>query len=222
MADLLRSHPDISVAGEILNPYNPEGIRLHFRRKTAVIKHIKRSLLAQPGKCRGAQTHLLHFRMHSIPLSYLVEQLPDFRYILLYRRSLAEQYVSWKLAKQTGKWVGTTQTAVHTTKCRVDREEFIEWCTAVKSRYMEAVNCPELWRNSVSLSYEALAANPQLALEESIFPFLGVRPVRVNSRLRKQNPRTLAECVENFADVADLLNQQNLELSNLVMPKAKN
>lgn len=33
LADLLRQHPDISVAGEILNPYNPEGLRLRFRPK---------------------------------------------------------------------------------------------------------------------------------------------------------------------------------------------
>jgi len=211
LADLLRQHPDISVAGEILNPYNPEGIRLRFRPKQRVLLHIKRSVKALSGKCRGAQTHVYHFHMHRVPIQYLADSWPELRFLVIYRADLAAQYVSWKLAKQSGRWVGTSDTAVHSNKCLVAPEEFLQWCASIRHRYAEVSACSGLWQRAVILSYEDLSGDPELVMGETVFPFLGLAPVSVAPRLRKQNPRTLSECVANFAEVRELLEQQRLQ-----------
>lgn len=211
LADLLRQHPEIAVAGEILNPYNPEGIRTWLRPKRWVVWHIKRSLKALEGKCRGAQTHIYHFQIHRLPLAYLVGCWPQLRFLVLYRENLAEQYVSWKLAKQSGRWVGVSDSAVHRGKCIVVPEEFLKWCDSVRSRYAEASSCLGLWERAITLSYEELSRYTGRVLTERVFPFLDVDPVPVFPRLRKQNARPLCECVANFAEVRDLLEKQRLE-----------
>ncbi len=210
LADLLRSHPKVSVAGEILNPYNPEGIRLSLR-PAAVLRHIRRALRALDGECRGAQTHIQHFRLHGIPIEMLCGELPEIRFIVIYRRSLAEQFVSWKLAKQSGRWVGNSDSAVHKTRCIVEPQEFQAWCANVRDRFAEVTNCSALWERSISIAYEDIATSPQSILAERVFPFLGVEPISVQTRLRKQNPRPLNQCVENYREVADLLNRERLE-----------
>ena len=133
------------------------------------------------------------------------------RFIVIHRRSLAEQFVSWKLAKQTGRWVGNSDTAVHRERCVLDPQEFQSWCAQVRDRFGEVTACSTLWKRAISIAYEDLATAAQDIMAERVFPFLGVESVRVVTTLRKQNPRTLAECVENYGEVADLLNQERLE-----------
>ncbi len=211
LADLLRSHPEISVAGEILNPYNPDGIRLWCRTRGSVLRHIDRSLRALDGICRGAQTHIYHFRLHRIPIEYLCKARPKLRFLVIFRKSLGEQFVSWKLAKLSGRWVGTSDKAVHHDKCIVDPVEFRKWCAAVRERYAEVTACNALWMRAVSIAYEDLCHDQAEVMQRKIVPFLGVEPIKLKTRLRKQNPRSLADSVENYGDVADLLCQERLE-----------
>lgn len=213
LADLLRSHPEISVAGEILNPYNPEGIRTRFRTRTGVIRHIKYSLRALKGKCRGAQTHIYHFQLHGLPMETLVRTIPTLRFILIYRQSLAEQFVSWKLATLSGRWVGTSDSAVHKNTISLDVHEFRRWCDAVRQRYAELSRCRSIWERSVLLTYEELCSSPQQVMSQKVFPFLEVKPVLVKTRLRKQNPRPLKQCIENYAEIGDLLEREILEVA---------
>lgn len=212
LADLLRSHPDVSVAGEILNPYDPQGIRLWLRSRGAVLRHIRRSLRALEGKCRGAQIHVYHFRLHGIPLETVCKKLPELLFLVIYRRSLAEQFVSWKLAKESRHWVGTSLKAVHKSTCVVDPLEFKRWCEAVRDRYAEVAACGSLWQRAISLAYEDLCENRDLIMSNKVFPFLGLQPVPVHTKLRKQNPRPLQECVANYAEVADLLAVERLDI----------
>lgn len=211
LADLLRSHPEVGVAGEILNPYNPEGIRLSFRSRSAVLRHIRRTLRALDGVCRGAQTHIYHFRLHRVPIEVLCQKLPELRFVVIHRRSLAEQFVSWKLAKQTGRWVGNSDAAIHKERCVVDPQEFRSWCANVRDRFAEVTACDSLWKRAISIAYEDLATSAPEIMRQRVFPFLGVESMSVQTRLRKQNPRSLPECVENYAEVADLLNQERLK-----------
>ena len=211
LADLLRSHPDISVAGEILNPYDPRGFRLFFRSQKRVIRHIVNSLRALDRKCRGAQTHLLHFEMHRLPLEVLWRALPDLKFIVIFRRSLGLQYVSWKLAKVSGHWIGVSKDRIHRTKITVDPHHFQIWCQAVRRRYRALENCPGLWNRAVAIAYEDLVASPQQVMDQWVFPLFGVHAVEVKSHLWKQNPRELHECVENYAEVGELLERERLE-----------
>ncbi|WP_460166660.1 sulfotransferase [Thermostilla marina] len=213
LASLLRSHPDISVAGEILNPFDPQGIRTRFRFRHQVFAHIHRSLRSQPGACRGAQTHILHFRLHGIALQEVASHFPDMRFLVVFRRSLAEQFVSWKLAKNTGHWVGTSAKAVHAATCKIDPVEFGAWCDAVRERYAEVESCTAIHRRAVTIAYEDLAQDAANLLAEHVFPFLCVRPHPVSTTLRKQNPRKLGECVENYDEIRDVLERATLHLS---------
>lgn len=211
LADLLRSHPEVAVAGEILNPYDPQGIRLSLRSRRAVFRHIRRSLRALDGTCRGAQTHIYHFRLHRITIEALCQEMAELRFVVIHRRCLAEQFVSWKLAKESGRWVGSSEHAVHKRTCIVDPHEFQLWCSEVRDRYAEVTACDRLWKSAISVVYEEIVSSPEGIMSNKVFPFLGLGPVSVHTKLRKQNPRRLDQCVENYREVAELLNQERLE-----------
>lgn len=176
-----------------------------------MISHIKRSLKALEGKCRGAQTHIYHFELHGISLSYLLDRFPQLRFLVLYRQNLAEQYVSWKLAKESGRWVGVDECAIHKNKCVVLPEEFLQWCHRVRHRYEQLLECPGLWERAIVLSYESLSQNCEIVMATKVFPFLDVNPMPVSPRLRKQNPRPLSESVVNYSEVREVLEKQRLE-----------
>lgn len=211
LASLLRSHPDVGVCGEILNPTNPAGIGLRLRTTNAVIRHIEVSLRSLGLPCCGAQTHVYHFILHKLSIDTLCKAMPDLRFLVIYRKSLAEQYVSWKLAKRTGKWVGTSDDAIYKDRVIVQPEEFIAYCATLRERYKLLRDSVYLRRRAISFSYEQLVENPQIVFAQVIFPFLGLPNVTVYTEMKKQNTRPLSEVVVNYRDVKDLLEAARLE-----------
>jgi len=211
LASYLRSHPDVGVCGEILNPTDPSGIRLRLRTTRAVIRHIEVSLRSLGLTCCGAQTHIYHFILHRLPIDTLCTAMPDLKFLVIYRKSLAEQYVSWKLAKTTGKWVGTSDESIYRDRVVVDPNEFMSYCANLRQRYELLTESVQLRSRAISFCYEQLTAEPQSVCEKLIFPFLGLPKVSVYTKLKKQNTRALSEVVVNYQEVKDLLESARLE-----------
>jgi hypothetical protein len=79
------------------------------------------------------------------------------------------------------------------------------YCSELRRQYASLLEAPWLGECSVLVSYEELVADPRGIFAERICPLLATRYAEPRTRLRKQNPQPLAERVENYTEIADLL-----------------
>ena len=210
LLDYLRCFPAIEVRGEVLNPKVTEGIRERGVSTAAVLRHVRRYVYGvKPGaaeRCYGTvKIHLPQLETRGLTVDDLRGAFPAARYIVLFRESLGEAFVSRLRALRTGQWlVREGEKRVETT-VHVERAELQAYLDATRASYMALASREWLAPCSVHVGYETLAREPQRVLDETICPFLGVAPVPVRTTLQKQNTRALEQVVENYDEVADLL-----------------
>jgi hypothetical protein len=132
-------------------------------------------------------------------------EFPNAKYVILYRQSLAEQFLSHKMAQATSQYVLVRGETRREAKILVDSGELREYCDDVRQRYQAALACPWLKGRSVLLSYEELVEEPNYWLRDQICPLLETPFATPETRLQKQNTRSLAERIVNYREVAALI-----------------
>jgi len=210
LLDYLRCFPEIEVRGEVLNPNVTEGIRDRWVSTAGVLRHVRRYVYGvKPGKAgrrlSTVKIHLPQLEARGMTVDDLRAAFPTARYIILFRESLGDAFVSRLRAFRTGQWlVREGQQRVEAT-VRVERPDLLAYLEAMRASYAALAARQWLTECSVHVGYETLAREPQKVLDETICPFLGVRPVPVRTTLQKQNTRPLEQVVENYDEVRDLL-----------------
>ena len=181
-----------------------------------VKRHVRWSLQSLSRKLAGAQIHIGHLEHHNLTARDLCECVGSCKLLILYRESLADQFVSWQLARQSNRWVGNSQTDIHTKKIKIIPEEFSTFCNMIQQRYLGVMQTPGVRESSTVLSYEELCELPNQVFTDRIFPLLGQSPVAIHSKMIKQNRRPLSETVTNYKDLEPLLRnaQQSYSLAS--------
>ncbi|HVE13364.1 MAG TPA: sulfotransferase, partial [Elusimicrobiota bacterium] len=187
---MLNSVEHVCLAGEVLNPGNSFGID-RSAKPEAALRHVFYSAYDRPrGSIGGAKLLLEDMRALGIGVSQLASILPTARFIILYRESLLEQYVSLQIAAATGIWkVETAAPAGRPHVVAIDPEDFREFCESTRQSYEEVLGFPGLAARSSIVCYEDLARDPERYLNERILPFLDLPPAAVKPPLRKQRTR---------------------------------
>src|SRR5207244_4288556 len=90
----LNSIPGVSFASEILNTSMFYGIRGRWITKKTVLRHIAYSINDCKHRICGAKLLKIQLDAHGLHLEDLKKHFPNARFIILYRRSLLEQFVS--------------------------------------------------------------------------------------------------------------------------------
>jgi hypothetical protein len=132
---------------------------------------------------------------------------------VLYRVSLLDQFVSLKLAQTTGRWIETCPDDETRHSITVDLDELSEFADITNRRYIELVHHPALGGRHKLISYESLVADTQGVFNDTIWPFVGIPPVTVNSVLRKQNRLSLEACVTNLREVRSAVHSGRIRAS---------
>lgn len=205
LIDLLQSLPGVDCQGEVLLPTTPIGLSREEYSPEAGLSHLRQSLQTLAASARGCKLMLYQLRACGLSAADLHQAFPAARYIVLYRESLADQYVSDRCAQATRQWTmrpGETRKQV---RVSLDRTQLEWFCRSTQQSYQDWMASPWLRDCSVVLSYEELVADPRHWIGERICPLLGVPPAEPRTQFRKQNPQPLAERVLNYADVADIL-----------------
>jgi LPS sulfotransferase NodH len=210
LGDYLNSHPMVACEFEILN----QGMIPHLR-----IVSLERDLhfyldtlfRAIQGKIKCGKLHFPHFNDFGITVDHLLEWFPRARFIILYRGSLLEQFVSLKLAEATGRWIATRPEEETDREVAIDVAELLAFALATKNQYEQLANHPPLRGRHLTISYEELASDASRTFETKIWPFLGILPFPLKTVLRKQNRRSVRESVSNFHEVESLLSSGVLE-----------
>src|SRR5205085_10957081 len=104
LVDYLDGLPGVQSLSEILNWRTRIGPRREVPTHGA-IRHIRVSMQTLQSPLRGCKLFLSDLEDFRLTLEDLDGEFPDAKYIVLYRKSLAEQFVSLELARMTQQWI---------------------------------------------------------------------------------------------------------------------
>jgi hypothetical protein len=138
-------------------------------------------------------------------LTLLDQAFPTAKFIVVYRESLAEQYVSQVLAQATQQWLLAPGEQQRQTQVVIEPASLRWFCEQTRAAYRTLLAHPGLMEKAVLLSYEELTAEAKRCLNERICPLLGLPASAATARTRKQNTQHFTQRVANYAKVAELL-----------------
>lgn len=207
LATLMKSHPDVFQHGEILGEFqlespfvrrriNRSGVNAYLDRRLSRltaerltgVKILYGNLEARYGQVRGIpgnETLLAHMLAD-----------PSIRLVHLRRRDKLALLISMRLAGELQNWTSGSY-GDKTVEMPVDwvRDRF-EWLEAWETRIAREAPRDRL----LQMTYEDLTTDTPGEMAR-LFDFLDLEPAEVKSRMSKQNTRSKAEVVENFAEL---------------------
>jgi len=205
LIDYLNRAGGISCHSEVLCPTLSFGPLSRRTGPHAALHHIRRSLQTFSAPIRGCKLMLDQIERCQLTVDDLSDAFAGARFIVLYRQSLAEQFVSLKTASLTNQWVLLPGQEARMAQIRIERAELRAYCDQIKSYYDTLLATPGLAERAALLSYEELTADPQYWLGEKICPLVGAAAGHVETAMRKQNTRSFADQIENYREVEALL-----------------
>lgn len=195
--------------GEVLNPqiypFFGKITNFPYKRFLALLKI--RFILSQG----NSSVKLIFSQLEKlgIDLGDLQTSFPSARFLIIYRKSLLDCYISSLRAQETREWSSKSNNVEPPNATfQIDKDAFLNFCHQVKSAYLKC-NSESLLTRSLVIEYEELAADPQNLFAREICPFLDVSYVPVKSRLRKQIQTPLSQLIENFDEMSDLLSSKD-------------
>jgi LPS sulfotransferase NodH len=220
LIDYLNQLPGVWCYGEALAPQLAIGPRRADLPPAAALGHLRRSLQAVKSPVRGCKLMLEQLADCKLSAGEIAAAFPGAKFIVLYRESLAEQYLSGRSAHATKQWLVPRGQVARRARVTVDPAELTRFCEWMRRSYSAVVSDPVVARHGTLLSYEELTSDPQRCLTERIGPLLGILSIEPQTRLTKQNPQSLAERVENYAEVAELLTSPACRQRHAWLPAA--
>jgi LPS sulfotransferase NodH len=205
LMDYLQQLPEVGCRGEVLGRATPIGPRRARLPPAVAMRHIRYSLQGLKTSVRACKLILDHLANCRLSIGDLDAAFRGAKYIVLYRQSLADQFVSFKTALLTGQWTLRAGQPPKHAKITIDPAELKAYCERVRSGYQNVLGQAWLGERAVLVSYEELIDRPCYWLHEHIGPLIGVCGARPVSRLRKQGTQPLEQRIENYREVAALL-----------------
>jgi LPS sulfotransferase NodH len=205
LVDYLNRLPGVACHSEVICRTLTFGIPRRQEAREPAIRHIRRSLHAFQAPIRGCKIMLDQLQRCSLGLEELDAAFPEARYVILYRASLAEQYISRLSALATNQWVLYSDEERRQAQVYVSPTRLRAFCEQTRQAYRTLLDHAWLPPRSVLLSYEELTDEPAWWLESQICPLIEADFAPPKTGLRKQNTAPLAERVSNYQEVAALL-----------------
>ena len=220
----LSSHPSAELRGEVLSRDEVQGIRWRYVTQQVALRHLRVSVMTSGRQVGGCKLMMYQLRHFGIGLNDLRDLFSDAKFLILYRESLVEQYVSWQLGMKTGVWIQdanakpSRKVGASSVQIRFDIDQF-NWFADDVRKNCRAI-AADMWvtDNSVLVAYEDLCRNPNEVIHSRICPFLGLTPAPVSTDLVKQNPRDIQQIVENYADVESFLQSAKRDNADRLTP----
>jgi LPS sulfotransferase NodH len=205
LLDYLRQLPGVAGHSELLCPLLPIGPWRERLTTRQAIMHIRRSLQSRPAPIRACKLMLHQLQACHVSLRDLDRAFPEALYFILYRQSLAEQFVSQKLAETTKQWLLLPGEEQKQPRLVIQPRELRDYCAGIRAAYAPVLEHPGLAARSAIVTYEELTHQPAACLRQAICPLLGLPALELQTNLRKQNTQHLATRIANYSQVAALL-----------------
>jgi LPS sulfotransferase NodH len=206
LIDYLRSLSGVNCYSEVLAQDARIGLRREERTPEASLRHIRRSLQSLRTPIRCCKFMLYQLEECGLTMDDLRRAFPDAKYLIIYRESLVEQYLSRCSASVSGQWLVRRGKTPKQPQVTVDPLELHTYCEETRQQYEGLLTHAWLREHSVLLSYEDLVADPRRWFFDHICPLLNLPGGEPQTRLVKQNSRSVADRVENYHAIAEALN----------------
>lgn len=211
LSSYLGSLPSIHSQGELLNPDIYPFLGLFSRipvGKQLALLYLKSSSLNSPSCVPSFKLIFEHLEMLSISLEDLQEAFPLAKFIIVYRHSLLESYVSLLKARKTREWFSTkADLEKEDFRFTLDANDFLDFCKDAKSKYKKCGSAG-ITKNSVVIEYQELASNPKALFQEKLCPFLGIEFQPIKTSLKKQSKGSISTLITNFDEIHKVLENQ--------------
>ena len=158
LAELMNSVPSVEMRGELLHrhalrrgrwsriaDWAPQ-MTVSFWRRGAYQSYLTGGLAAPGARVTGCTLSQFQLAGTGLGLDDLVEWFDDARFIILYRRSLAEQCLSWHLSLLTRQWRWTEDSRSNSPfegRVRLERRAVLNRFELVRQFYSELLEHPE-------------------------------------------------------------------------------
>lgn len=209
LRSFLNSMPGVALAPEVLNPAMRDGISWDDTDPADALDHVRLSVAASGPEVGGCKLMLYQLHELGISLEEVGAAFPDARFLVPYRESLVDQYVSLLRGRASGVW-SQKRTRRETPPVRFDVEGFKEFAIGQRRQFRRISRSEALVGRALPVGYERLAADPRPAMER-VCEFLGLEPRAVSTDLVKQRTRSIARSIDNHDEVADFLGAPEIE-----------
>ena len=218
----LNSVPGVFVGGEILSRRHRFGRFNKFISKETVLNHVRYFANYHGQKLSGNKIFFFHLKTHGLSLKEVGEAFPDACWIVLYRKNILDQYISYKIAHKTGRW-GQTRSSdrPQLDDSRVDLfpKSALGYQERVQKSYREVLTLSRIRERSLWINYEELTTDPQQLFDEAIFPFLGLDSSPVSTDLIRQNIWRYSEILSNYDQVKNFVERADFTQNYARHPK---
>ena len=194
----LNSVPELNFCPpEPLNSEMYYGIPRKNISKKAILNHLAFTLNDSPTKICGFKMLFFRLKKYALTLDDIRTRFPNAKFLILYRRSQLEQFVSLKVAERTDRWLWTRDFKLPDS-LRLEVGEFRDFCAQNREYYHQLFQFPWLRTCARVIAYEDLTADPQRVFDEKVFPFLRLRSFPVSTSMVKQVSKPIEKFLENF------------------------
>lgn len=205
LVDYLNSIPGVTFADEVLHPGIVAGYRLRGRTAAAALRHVQRSLWALPTPICGAKFTFDQLDRHGIGADNLAGLRPAPKFIILYRRSLADTFISLQAARQRNQWKRHEDAPPFSGLIHVDPADYLAFAKRIRQNYERIISQDWFRERARVVTYEDVVASAQDVFDHVLFPFLEQPASPVTTGLKKQIERPMSSVVENYEEVKDIL-----------------
>ena len=229
----LREHPSVSaVEKEVgVEPFLTKGLSTFtFGKKgtKAEQEHGISALFDAMTSIQRTEERLARGMKLAVPTPVLAEEfvvgvqahLPDARVVHVDRHDAIARYASLQKSKRTGTWRKTGNETLHShPRLWLDPEKFAEYVID-SSRIRETLGRLRETHEVLSLSYEDVILNGELATYDPLFEFVGVEPKEATWLEDQKLSPPPQDYVENYDELARHLEVLKGKLKQGESPKA--
>lgn len=199
--------------GEVINPEMYPVLKkiskLPFSFKKYIALFKIQNALREEGLVKLLINHLERFE---ITPNDLHTHFPLAKFIIIYRSSLIDCYISLLRARKTKEWSSLKENdnpkSIH---FFVEQEQFLNFCTQVKKKYFE-YNLHPLLEHSIIIGYNQIVAQPQETFKTIICPFLNINYQRVKTSHKKQITEPVSNLITNYEEIKNLIKSSDTQL----------
>ena len=158
------------------------------------------ALLEKIKNCEDKIAGFRYFHNHDARIFDVILNDPKCAKIILTRNPL-DSFISWKIAVATGQWKLTNTTHLKTAQIEFSLEQFEDYLTEMQNFQIEVQRSLQVsGQSAFYVRYEDLV---DLDVMNGIARFLGSHAQldRLSKKLKRQNPRPIAEKVSNFEEL---------------------
>jgi LPS sulfotransferase NodH len=214
LGDLLYQDKRLFWDGEVIRQFIREHEHAGLEQTSAYIR--QRTRLAGNGRIYGCEIKPFHIQLAGVTLDGFVAELERAgftRFIVLERRNYLRKIVSSLIAAQTERWHNSSYEKAEHASVTIDPA-----CIEIDDTASSLLDTLDTYagefarlrevlegRNLLWLSYEEDISNDPRCAYAKVCEFLALPPGKVATRYAKTNPWPLAELIDNYREIRDVL-----------------